>query len=247
MAPKLARSKGFARVKAADGAADPADGSPKIYKFRANDGDFDRYQDRNAVSGWQLDNFNANPVILWMHDDASGGAFGGSSDRLPIGRGRAYVEGDALMVDIEFDQGDEFAKQIEGKVERGILNAVSVRYLMHKYHENEQGGFDSDEQELLEISVVVIPGNQRATRIKAESDTRAELIKEIVAAVVKAMDAQQSAEQVTPAPTTPAVPDLATEPEATAAAEVLAAEAEPFNVDAIAASFLDAFTKGLTQ
>lgn len=148
------------------GAAD--DSAPKIYKFKASDGDWDHYQDRLSIQGWKLETFNANPIILHNHDAGDGGWLGLSrKDVLPIGRGRVYVEGDALMVDIEFDQDDEFARRVEGKVAKGMLNAVSVRYLMKKYRENERGGYDSDEQELLEISVVTIPGNARATIAKA--------------------------------------------------------------------------------
>ncbi|QDE98310.1 hypothetical protein [Myxococcus xanthus] len=76
------------------------EGEPRLHTFRANDGDFDRYNDRLSVSGWMLDAFNANPVVLYNHDDGSGGFFGtGRKDVLPIGKGRAYVQGDALLVD----------------------------------------------------------------------------------------------------------------------------------------------------
>lgn len=139
---------------------------PKVYKFRANDGEPDRFNDRLSVRGWQLDSFNANPVILYMHDEGSGGPLGLAPKLLPIGKGRAYVSGAALMVEIEFDQNDEFARKVESKVEGGFLNAVSVRYLMLDYEPNDLGGIDSHRHELLEISVVTIPGNQRAVRAK---------------------------------------------------------------------------------
>lgn len=143
----------------------------KVYTFRANDGEPDRYQDRLSVRGWDLEAFNANPVILYMHDEGAGGPLGLAPKTLPIGKGRAYVKGDALMVDIEFDQDDEFAKRVEAKVEGGFLNAVSVRYIMLDFKANELGGFDCAEQELLEISIVTIPGNQRALRAKAAAES----------------------------------------------------------------------------
>lgn len=145
------------------------EGKPRVWKFRANDAEFDRYQDRLNVAGWKLDAFNQNPVILFNHDAGTGGCLGlGDKRTLPIGKGKAYVEGDALFVDVEFDQEDEFARKVEQKVAGGYLNAVSVRYVMAegKFRDNEKGGVDSDEQELLEISVVTIPGNQRALRVK---------------------------------------------------------------------------------
>jgi HK97 family phage major capsid protein/HK97 family phage prohead protease len=193
----VSRSKAFRleRVKSAS----PDEGKPKAYKFRANDGDWDRYQDRLSVAGWQLDAFNANPVILYNHDAGDGGWLGlARKDVLPIGRGRAYVEGDALMVDIEFDQDDEFARKVESKVEKGILNAVSVRYVMKRYHENERGGYDCDEQELLEISVVTIPGNQRAVRVKSLDDLSSEerdLFDAFASAVAKKLSPDARASQ----------------------------------------------------
>ncbi|WP_338865169.1 HK97 family phage prohead protease [Myxococcus stipitatus] len=175
------------------------EGAPRGYTFRANDGDFDRYNDRLSVQGWMLDAFNANPVVLFNHDDGSGGFFGtGRKDVLPIGKGRAYVQGDALLVDIEFDQEDDFARKVESKVARGILNAVSVRYLMHRYHENERGGFDCEQQELLEISIVTIPGNQRAVRVKELADERAAFIQDVAKAVVAALDVRERGKAAPP-------------------------------------------------
>ncbi|NVJ20645.1 HK97 family phage prohead protease [Myxococcus sp. AM011] len=177
----------------------PAEGAPRLHTFRANDGDFDRYNDRLSIQGWMLDAFNVNPVVLYNHDDGSGGLFGtGRKDVLPIGKGRAYVQGDALLVDIEFDQEDDFARKVESKVARGILNAVSVRYLMHRYHENERGGFDCEQQELLEISIVTIPGNQRAVRVKELADERAAFIQDVAKAVVATLDERERSKVALP-------------------------------------------------
>lgn len=168
MAGSLQRTRGF-RVERVKSDSDPREKGSTTYTFRANDGEFDRYQDRLSVKGWDLRSFNANPVILYNHDAGDGGFLGlGRKDVLPIGKGRAYVQGDALYVDVQFDQTDEFAKRVESKVEQGILNAVSVRYTIPDgaYTENEKGGLDSTAQELLEISIVTIPGNQRALRVK---------------------------------------------------------------------------------
>jgi HK97 family phage prohead protease len=207
MGGSLQRTRGF-RLEQVKATADAGDPKPQVFKFRANDGEFDRYQDRLSVQGWKLDSFNANPVILYNHDAGDGGFLGlGAKDVLPIGKGRAYVEGNALMVDIEFDQDDEFAKKVERKVEKGILNAVSVRYLLPEgsYKENEKGGLDSSAQELLEISVVTIPGNQRALRVKGLDESEVDVFTEKIALraaqiVVKALD-DRDARKAAPAPT----------------------------------------------
>lgn len=190
------RTKVF-RLEQVKNASDSGEKRPKRFKFRANDGDWDRYQDRLSVKGWQLENFNAlqGPVLL-NHDAGDGGWLGiGRKDVLPIGKARAFVEGDALMCEIEFDSEDELAKKVESKVERGFMGAVSVRYTMKKYHENERGGFDSDEHELLELSLVNIPGNQRALRVKG-LDSDAEALVERIATRAAEIVAEKLAPQI---------------------------------------------------
>lgn len=194
MAGSLQRTRGFhfEKVKTAPGSTNDR----KIYTFRANDGDFDRYQDRLSVKGWQLRSFNAlkGPVLL-NHDAGDGGFLGmGRKDVLSLGKARAFVEGDALMVDIEFDPNDPEAVRVEKKLDWLETGAVSVRYVIPEgeYRENEKGGLDSDVQELLEISIVTIPGNQRALRVKGLGAEDEDLVEKIALRaaqiVVKALD-----------------------------------------------------------
>lgn len=67
---------------------------------------------------WKFDNFNANPVILWMHMD----------HMPPIGRGRASLDSGGLKTSVQFDRNDPFAVTIENKYRTGFLNAVSVGF-----------------------------------------------------------------------------------------------------------------------
>ncbi|WP_163787399.1 hypothetical protein [Myxococcus vastator] len=123
MPAPLSRARVFTVQK---DASEPTEGAPRLDTFRANDGDFDRYNDRLSVQGWMLDAFNANPVILYNHDDGSGGLFGtGRKDVLPIGKGRAYIQGDALLVDVEFDQEGDFARKVESGCGSGTEQRVS--------------------------------------------------------------------------------------------------------------------------
>ncbi|MDC0712731.1 HK97 family phage prohead protease [Stigmatella sp. ncwal1] len=174
MKKPLTRSLQLAAVRKDAAALTPveADSTSRVYTFKASDGDFDRYSDRLSVKGWRTDAYNANGVVLFNHDDGAHAAWTGAAPALPIGKGRVYIENNALMIDVEFDDDDDFAKRIERKVAKGILNAVSVRYLMlpGQYRQNERGGFDCDAQELLEVSIVTIPGNARAVRSKALED-----------------------------------------------------------------------------
>jgi len=163
----------------------------KSFLFRANDGDFDRYQDRNKVSGWKLENYRANPVVLLGHDDGAPTLFSPPRPVMPIGKARVYTTFDALMTEIEFDPGDPLAMTVERKIEGGFLNAVSVRYRLTpgKYKLNDRGGIDSDEQELLEISVVNLPGNQRAVLVAGPSEAeKKEFVRLYVAAVSRHLE-----------------------------------------------------------
>lgn len=98
-------------------------------------------------SMWNLDNYRANPVVLWVHD------FGGQ--HLPIGRSVVMVEGGKLIAEVNFDQEDEFARQVESKYRRGYLNAVSV-----SWENTELDGRVM--HELLDISAVPVPGDPNA-------------------------------------------------------------------------------------
>lgn len=112
--------------------------------------------------GWQLDEFKANPTILWSHDYAG--------QRPPIGRAAdVWIDGDRLMADIIFDsEHDEFARSVEGKYRRGVLSSVSVGW-----DTVESDGRRSTKQTLLDISAVNIPGDPAALmerQIRAAAD-----------------------------------------------------------------------------
>lgn len=112
-------------------------------------------------SGWELDAYRSNPVVLYSHDYFS---------RPPIGRAENLrIEDGNLKVDIFFDQSDEFARSIESKVANRYLNTVSVGWNTKAY---EPGKGDQPGRvtraELLDISVVNIPGDPRALAERAQ-------------------------------------------------------------------------------
>lgn len=95
-----------------------------------------------------LDRFNRNPVIMYGHQ-----YFGRES--LPIGRSdQTFVEGDALKMDVSFDQDDEFARKVEAKYRGGFLNAFSIGFDPHNI-DDETGVPES--WELFETSAVPLP------------------------------------------------------------------------------------------
>ena len=137
----------------------------KPIKFVASTATPDRYNDVVAQD-WDLSAYNRNPVVLFNHNPT----------QMPIGKGKAYVENDQLMLEVEFDQKDEMAKTIEQKVRDGFISAVSVGFQPlksinraslpadHPYH-GKSGQFFS-KSELLEVSIVTIPANNEATLSK---------------------------------------------------------------------------------
>ena len=124
----------------------------------------DRYGDIVNQNGWALEAYARNPVVLFNHQ----------ANALPIGKGLVRVEDGQLMIDVEFDQDDEFARKIEKKARGGYLNAVSVgfnpiesisRSELPKDHPayTTKGGQFFNKSELLEVSIVTIPANSEAT------------------------------------------------------------------------------------
>ncbi len=102
------------------------------------------------AAGWQLEPFRANPVVLWAHD------YG----RAPIGKATMTVEDKRLMADIEFDQGDEFAREVERKYRAGFLNAVSVGWRTLEMAPDKQPRITK--AELLDVSAVPVPADPKA-------------------------------------------------------------------------------------
>ena len=100
--------------------------------------------------GWQLDEYKANPSVLWAHDYRG--------ERLPIGRAAdVWVDGDRLMADILFDQEDPFAVAVEKKYRSGVLSSVSVGW-----DSLEVDGRRVTKANLLDISAVPVPGDPDA-------------------------------------------------------------------------------------
>ena len=151
--------------------------------FVASDGSRDSAHTVLNQAGWDLKRFNANPVIGYNHEVY--GAWDTKDVDFVIGKGRAYVEDNTLLVDITFEPKEinELAEKVYQKILFGSLNAVSVGFLpigKGAWGKGEEGPGEEREtyyyagQELLEISVVNIPANANATR-KGEDRAAEEL------------------------------------------------------------------------
>ncbi|QZE15359.1 HK97 family phage prohead protease [Halosquirtibacter laminarini] len=144
----------------------------------------DRHGTILPLEGWELDSFNANPIIGYQHN-----VYGASMCTDPdpddvIGKGHAYIDETErlLLVDITFEKAELNlkAEKIFRKVLAGTLNAVSVGFLP-----TEEGNWGADDQaagerdatyfygkrELLEVSVVNIPSNKEALKRQLRNNT----------------------------------------------------------------------------
>lgn len=113
------------------------------------------------MSGADLDRFRGNPVLGYGH------SYWGRMN-LPIGRvmpETLTVDGDRMSGDLEFDQGDEFAREVERKMRSGYLNAVSIGFEVTEWeseNDNYWRGGVATKWSLSELSVVPVPMDANA-------------------------------------------------------------------------------------
>ncbi len=117
-------------------------------------------------AGWLFDAYDRNPVVLWGHDDS----------QMPVARAipsmRTLTDHDLTEVH-EFDDGDPRAMDLFRKIQRGFVNATSVRWnpLQWEFrkarHDEAEEVLHFTSQELLESSYVSIPADPGALVIRA--------------------------------------------------------------------------------
>jgi len=153
-----------------------------LVTFVMSTGNRDRYESTIAPAGWKTENFVRNACVLWMHDRRS----------LPIGRAHnVRVEGNALKCEVEFTKPElnAFGAQVGALVREKFLNTCSVGFAPERWDVNDDGGIDYKEQELLELSIVTLPGNADCEAQRA-LDAAAELAPAPVPATEQHADAQ---------------------------------------------------------
>jgi len=132
---------------------------------------------RIEQAGWDFTNYRKNPTVLFGHDDGAGSMFGPGSRALPIARSSdEMVQGDRTTAIAHFDMEDDFARQVLGKIQRGLISSTSVRWLPTKTRVEKMRGEDGkdsnvlvfERQELLEWSFVSIPADPGATVMRED-------------------------------------------------------------------------------
>lgn len=140
------------------------DAKERTMRFVASDESVDRYGDIIRASGWQLDNFRKNPVLLFAHD----------SRQPPVGQVPSIeVVGTELIADCLFrPEGDsQLSDDVWRAVEGGFLRAASVGFTptgpVNQLVDSAGNwtGYEFTSQELLELSVVPVPANPQALAV----------------------------------------------------------------------------------
>lgn len=144
-------------------------------EFVASSPKVNRYGFALRTDGWLVDNFNANPVILWHHLDFIP----------PIGRGRAVKGASELTTRITWDRSDPLGARVEQKYRDGFLNAVSVGFDFVDKGGKPLGAWwnlsaeqirDEAFYDLAEVSAVPVPADASALVKQSLADMGLELV-----------------------------------------------------------------------
>jgi len=142
-----------------DTAVKASEGDSRSLTFTISTGAVDRMGDTVDPSGWQLENYRKNPVVLWAHDSTS----------LPVAKApKIWTEKLSLKAEAEFTPRGmaRFNDTVFDMYKGGFLSATSVGFAPLKYafvdDPARKYGIDFMEQELLEFSAVPVPANPQA-------------------------------------------------------------------------------------
>lgn len=125
----------------------------------------DRDGDSIDPQGWQLDNYERSPVVLWAHDYTTP----------PIGRAsNLWTDAKGLHATVEFPPRGihALADQVHDLVKAGFLNATSVGFIPRESRPSKTGQTIT-RAELLEFSIVSIPSNPQALVLQRSYDRAA--------------------------------------------------------------------------
>lgn len=127
--------------------------------------DVDRDKDRVIATGAHLDNFLKNPVLMYGHNYRDPWALIGKAADLQVDAGGINFQPELREPANDSDP----MTVIRALWDQKLLRAASIGFNPTKWMENEVGGRDFVEWELLEISIVPIPANQNALRLAAKA------------------------------------------------------------------------------
>jgi len=130
-------------------------------------------------SGIDLTRFKDNPVMLHQHDPEK-----------VVGRWENWrIEGTKLLADPVFDEGDEDAKKVMGKVDRNFLKGASPWIIPLEAELREIPGLGYlavvTKSELMEASIVSVPSNALSLRLSSREGKVLETNEDIKLAIAQ--------------------------------------------------------------
>jgi len=126
-----------------------------------NTGTVDRDRDRVLPSGAVLDNYLANPVVMWGHNYRDPWALIGRAAELEVTATGIRSKPEFRAPASESDP----MHIIRALWDSGLVRAASIGFNPLEASPNEAGGLDFTRWELLEWSLVPVPANQEALRL----------------------------------------------------------------------------------
>jgi len=150
-----------------------------------------RYGWRLLVSGGNLDGFNQNPVCCVQHN----------TWMIPVGKwSDLKLEGGKFTGVVEFDRNDEDAVKLYWKYRDGYMSAVSLNIIPleesddPKYLINGQTRKTVTKWDLLEVSLVTIPGQKNAVKLSTPEGGEYKL--ELISTQTKMDKVEKTVEQM---------------------------------------------------
>jgi len=141
--------------------------------FVISDGSKDRHRTIIGIDQWDLEAFNRNGIVGYMHNVYGGGMCDAPDPDSVVAKGFASIDGDLLIGRTIFEPADinPLAEKVFRKILFGTLKSTSVGFhemVKGSYGEGDEGERKVNEtyyfgrSELLEYSVVNIPSNRNA-------------------------------------------------------------------------------------
>lgn len=136
----------------------------KVFLFTISDKSEDRHRDTVNPQGWETDDYEKNPVVLWAHNTA----------QPPVMSSKAILKEPTALKSVAASLPEEvletypFARTITDMYTHGVLRMTSVgfRGLEYKIREGEEDlwwpAIDFLKQELTEYSAVPVGSNRNA-------------------------------------------------------------------------------------
>jgi len=100
----------------------------RTVEFIISSADKDRHRTVLNMKGWELENFNLNPIVGYQHNVYGANMCSAPNPDDVLGPGRAFLEGEKLIGAVTFETKEinPLAEKIFQKVLNGTLRATSV-------------------------------------------------------------------------------------------------------------------------